>query len=197
MGGNVFVSHSAVPPQRWRQAFPEAAIVHKLPSGIDAETLLWLHNDALHGLGGKIPRGIHFVVLHDEPSDEKGLAALSSGAVGYAHAHAAPQLLRTIESVVRNQGVWVGESLLGRLARAIGAVTAAPAELGQHPALDKLSGREREVAVLVGQGESNKEIARRLDVSERTVKAHLTAIFDKLGVRDRLQLAVALASPPG
>lgn len=55
-----------------------------------------------------------------------------------------------------------------------------------------LSGREITVAQLVGQGASNKEVARQLDIAERTVKAHLTAIFEKLQVRDRLQLSLRI-----
>jgi DNA-binding NarL/FixJ family response regulator len=57
---------------------------------------------------------------------------------------------------------------------------------------EELSGREAEVAREVVAGRSNKEIARVLGITERTVKAHLGAIFAKLGVRDRLQLALRL-----
>ena len=53
-----------------------------------------------------------------------------------------------------------------------------------------LTRREREVALLISRGSCNKEIAVKLKISERTVKAHLTSIFLKLGVSDRLQLAV-------
>jgi len=55
---------------------------------------------------------------------------------------------------------------------------------------DCLSEREVQVARLIANGASNKEIADRLVITERTVKAHLTAIFEKLGVRDRLQLSL-------
>jgi DNA-binding NarL/FixJ family response regulator len=65
----------------------------------------------------------------------------------------------------------------------------------QHPALELLSERERAVALCVARGESNKEITQKLDIAERTIKAHLTTIFEKLGVRDRLQLAVLLNTP--
>lgn len=57
-------------------------------------------------------------------------------------------------------------------------------------AFDALTPREREIAVLVGEGVNNKIIARRLDITERTVKAHLGAVFSKLGIPGRLQLAL-------
>ena len=56
--------------------------------------------------------------------------------------------------------------------------------------LDGLTPRQREIARLISDGSSNKEIAARLNVAESTVKAHLTAIFRKLKVSDRLQLAL-------
>ena len=56
--------------------------------------------------------------------------------------------------------------------------------------LSRLTSREREVSLLVAGGNRNKEIASRLKISEYTVKAHLRAIFQKLGIEDRLRLAV-------
>jgi DNA-binding NarL/FixJ family response regulator len=55
---------------------------------------------------------------------------------------------------------------------------------------DQLSDREREVLVLVADGLANKQIARHLGISERTVKAHLTSIFQRIGVTDRTQAAL-------
>jgi DNA-binding NarL/FixJ family response regulator len=54
----------------------------------------------------------------------------------------------------------------------------------------KLSQREIEVTQAIAKGASNKVVARQLDISERTVKAHVTAIFEKLGVTDRLKLVL-------
>ena len=59
-----------------------------------------------------------------------------------------------------------------------------------------LTPREREIALLVGAGVSNKAIAQRLDITERTVKAHLGAVFNKLGVTGRLQLALRVTARP-
>jgi DNA-binding NarL/FixJ family response regulator len=132
--------------------------------------------------------------MEDRPSDERGLSALSQGASGYCNAHAAPELLHDIEAVVRNQGLWVGESLLNRLIAGI-SMRSPVKSMEDHPALNALSERERDVAIRIARGESNKEIARDLNLAERTIKAHLSSIFEKLGVRDRLQLALVLATP--
>ena len=61
---------------------------------------------------------------------------------------------------------------------------------GERAVQDQLSDREREVLVLVADGMPNKQIARRLGISERTVKAHLTSIFQRIGVTDRTQAAL-------
>ena len=61
---------------------------------------------------------------------------------------------------------------------------------GPEPALEVLSQRERQVAEAASRGSTNKEIARTMGITERTVKAHLSAAFDKLGVRDRMQLSL-------
>ena len=60
--------------------------------------------------------------------------------------------------------------------------------------LAALTLREREIAELIGNGESNKQIARQLLITERTVKAHLTGIFRKLGIVDRLSLALRVSA---
>ena len=55
-----------------------------------------------------------------------------------------------------------------------------------------MTAREQEAALLVAGGASNKEIARQLDITERTAKAHVSAMLEKLGARDRLQLSLIL-----
>lgn len=68
---------------------------------------------------------------------------------------------------------------------------ASPGELGPRERdKPRLSNREREIVALVAQGFKNKEIAERMFISEQTVKNHLHNIFDKLGVSDRLELAL-------
>lgn len=121
------------------------------------------------------------------------MQALTAGAAGCCNTHAAPEVLNQVAMVVSNGGLWVGQSLLQRLVGSTGRI------LGQRPAEAKndgwgalLSEREVQVAKQVACGASNKEIASLLSISERTVKAHLTSIFEKLGLRDRLQLSLKI-----
>ena len=61
-----------------------------------------------------------------------------------------------------------------------------------HPLLKRLTQKEQEVALLLKKGLSNKEIALHVGITERTVKAHLSSIFEKTGAKDRLALALVL-----
>lgn len=184
---------------RWRQAFPDGRIV-STPETLAANgsaSLLWLHSpstaesriDQSISTAKKILPEIRIVVLSNTPTQQEALLALHSGAAGYCHAQATPGLLQQVATVVENGGLWIGSDLMGRLLAATGQFHSCDPG---HPALDQLTSREREVALAVGRGISNKEVAHQLAISERTVKAHLSAIFEKLEVRDRLQLVVFL-----
>ena len=92
--------------------------------------------------------------------------------------------------------VWIRRSLTAQLLEQLGERmrTATLSRKSEADLLAELTKREREIASLVARGENNKIIARNLDITERTVKAHLTEIFRKLGVTDRLKLAVLISS---
>jgi DNA-binding NarL/FixJ family response regulator len=108
------------------------------------------------------------------------LGALDAGAVGYLLKDAAPDELRGgVRAAAR------GESPLSP--KAARALVASRASRGGPV---ELSPREREVLGCVAQGLPNKLIARRLEISEKTVKAHLTSIYQQIGVTDRTQAAL-------
>jgi DNA-binding NarL/FixJ family response regulator len=135
------------------------------------------------------------VVLSDLPTDEEAIAAFSAGARGYCNTHAFSQVLVQVAAVVLQGGLWIGESLMRRLVSATSRVQAqasgAAAAEGANWSKD-LTDREKEVAATLAAGASNKEIARALGITERTVKAHVGAILEKLHVRDRLQLSLVV-----
>jgi len=197
MKRQLFITDRAEPLPRWREAFPAAEILpYPVPGTLFAHNLdtavIWLHVQAeTKDFAERIrsvkamAAGCPVVVLSNLPSNEEGLQAFSAGAAGYCNALAIPDVLRQVSTVVEQGGLWVGQDLMQRLFTALTA-RAAPAQT----ALTALSAREHQVAQAVARGGTNKEIARAMGITERTVKAHLSAIFEKLGVRDRLQLSL-------
>lgn len=186
-------------PASWRHAMPDAVVLREAWKGLfhaDEPGIVWLRLAAGKDLASTIA-GLNLspaqrlVVLADEPHEALIAEALAAGATGCCNTHAAPEVLRQVALVVTNGGLWVGQSLLQRLVKNTAHV------LGQSPKstpndklFAELSEREAQVARLVAGGASNKEVSESLAITERTVKAHLTAIFEKLGLRDRLQLSV-------
>jgi two-component system, NarL family, nitrate/nitrite response regulator NarL len=133
------------------------------------------------------------VVTSTVLQDPEGLRALNAGARGYCHALAVPAVLKEVAQVVAHGGLWLGPDLVQRLMAATrDALARSPNAPLPQVDLSVLSERERQVAQAVADGKSNKEVAEQLFISERTVKAHLGAAFEKLGVRDRVQLVLYL-----
>jgi DNA-binding NarL/FixJ family response regulator len=120
------------------------------------------------------------VMLTSFADHERVMEALDSGAVGYMLKDAeSDELLRGVRAAAR------GESPLSpRAARAL--ITE---RRGQRP-FEQLTARELDVLRLVARGLSNKQVAWRLAISEKTVKAHMTSIFGRIGVADRTQAAL-------
>lgn len=214
-------SAAAAVPERWHEAFPHAqalaaeALQLCLRDQEPAQCLVWLSSaDAQWPLYLRqvlqAQPGARVVLLSDAPQALEGLNALNQGARGYTHAYGVPALLQEVALVVEHGGLWVGPDLLQRLvgatqaalagraaldkARAPAASTATPRAAPVSNAWSLLSVREAQVARAVVAGRSNREVAALLFISERTVKAHLGAVFEKLGVRDRLQLVLRLAA---
>jgi DNA-binding NarL/FixJ family response regulator len=125
------------------------------------------------------------VILTSFSDRDRIVGALDAGAVGYLLKDAEPEeILAGVRAAAR------GESPLHpRAARELLAARADPMS-SRDAGQVELTPREREVLTLVRQGLANKQIARRLGISERTVKAHLTSCFQRIGVADRTQAAV-------
>jgi DNA-binding NarL/FixJ family response regulator len=120
------------------------------------------------------------VILTSFSDRERILAALDAGAVGYLLKDSEPEdIFQGIRAAAR------GESPLAPKV----ASTVLQARTAARPAAD-LTKREREVLALVAAGLANKQIARRLGISEKTVKSHLTRVFSVIGVTDRTQAAL-------
>lgn len=132
----------------------------------------------------------HLIALSHQPNDEEGIAALRAGARGYCNAYIDPRLLAKAVTTVQNGEAWVGRRLTDRLVALVGQNAPLQVDTDSSIDLDLLTAREQQIALQIGMGSSNKLIAQRLGITERTVKAHLGSVFAKLGVHDRLQLAL-------
>jgi len=135
----------------------------------------------------RLSAGLRMVFASSRPNDAEGLAAIEAGCSGYCHAFASIEQLTQVLDVVESGELWVGRAILNRLLRAVDHASKAPAAPGWAAGLTE---REQEVAQRAALGESNADIAAALDITERTVKSHLSAVFEKIGVADRLQLAL-------
>lgn len=155
--------------------------------------LLDLHMPGNHGLAGlaairaQYPEvAVAVVSANDDPRVVR--RALDHGAAGYLPKSAGLDELRTAIRSVLACEQWLPASLRAAVARAPSSAhdTALAARLAS------LSPQQFRVLTLVAKGLLNKQIADRLDVQERTVKAHASAIFERLGVRNRTQASVVL-----
>ncbi|WP_416137010.1 helix-turn-helix transcriptional regulator [Halomonas sp. HK25] len=197
MMATYFISQGRDEIPRWREAFSDARLIS--PREINARMVrgdcVWVTVDT-QGWPPLVAelqrRGAAVGVMSYSPSATEAFQALESGARGYVHALSSPELLRQAQLVILNQGIWVPPDLMARVVggtfRALGGLDQAQSEEFQS-----LTERERTVTRAVLEGQSNKEVARSLGITERTVKAHLGAVFAKIGVRDRMQLVLRLS----
>lgn len=181
--------------QRWKQVLQNDYQLREASSGPEVQTaigsqpiaLILLHRSmvALDFFAGL--KGHRFFVFTDIPEDNEAYTLLKMGASGYANAYMSPARLREAVRVALSGRVWVGQKLMQKI---ISGATRSLLMEDNGPPDKNLSEREWEVALLVSRGRSNLEIAAELDITERTVKAHIGSIFKKTKTASRLQLAL-------
>ena len=189
MSGNlrkvqIYLRHSSFvfePSRLARELSPDVVLMDLMPN-VDGLT-------AIERLRAEQPQ-VAVVILTTYNEDDLMMRGLRAGARGYLLKDTDREtLLNTIRAAAR------GETLLKPEIMARLLSQAEPHSAKPHGALD-LTEREREVLQAVARGERSKEIAVRLGITERTVKAHLASIYNKLGVDSRAA-AIAVASQRG
>lgn len=152
-----------------------------------------------------MPEGIHdladiialqpttkIILLTELVDQREEISAILFGVKAYLNIDVAPHVLHKVIKTVLSNEVWVDRKFVSRLLNEIQDITHARQKEAKQ--LDKgvelMTPREGEIAELVATGASNRRIAECLSISERTVKAHLGVIFRKIGISDRLQLAL-------
>ena len=186
----------SVPGCRVQEAADLPGVLAALAAEPDTDlVLLDLHMPGSHGLSGLATlRGQHpgvavlVVSAHDEPRIVRRV--LDHGAAGFIPKSANPAEIGQAICHVLDCGSW----LPPYLADAVAALPANPADTDLASRLARLTEQQSRVLALLAEGLLNKQVADRLDIQERTVKAHVTAIFEKLQVRNRTQASLLLKS---
>ena len=208
----ILCSTSSALRERWRTALGDQHTVYPTSSlqdlGILARQqisfdLLLLHRPLVDAeVVAYIRRSAptcRLFLLSDRPDEDEGLAFLRLGIVGYANSYMSDARLREAVRTVAAGGVWINQQLMQRLIAQTAHAEGAGVNGGgtSRQPLRNLSNREYQIAGLVAEGLSNLEIAERLGITERTVKAHLGAIYAKTSTRGRLGLALLVNQPGG
>lgn len=139
--------------------------------------------------------GIRIIMLTTYDDDEYIIDALTHGAVGYILKNIAPDKLIDCIAAVKNGNVLISPEIAKKLIEYASGLKAG----GEKTALDTsstdiwydvLSRREREILGLLAEGLGNRQIADKLFLADQTVKNHISVIYSKLGVHDRVKLAM-------
>jgi len=130
---------------------------------------------------------LKLLVLSDQPNFSEGQKLLHLGIKGYANTYIHLLHLNQAIALINSGNIWLYPSFMQELIHATQQTKSK-----QDNLLELLTSREKETALQVASGKSNKEIAKALNITERTVKAHLSSIYEKTELGDRISLALEL-----
>lgn len=133
------------------------------------------------------------ILLTRTPKEKEGTVMLEAGAKGYCETDIDSVLLNKAVKGVLGGEIWVPRNVIPQLVEDFVSLTGRRKKhTGAKPKnlLERLTPRERQIVRIISTGASNKEIASQLSISEKTVKAHLTDIFRKFAVSDRVHLVL-------
>jgi len=191
--------------QRWQQGLANQTDITETHSIQQLEHYLSQNNHELVLLHLSVPdlQGVEDVIalrkkypqtqlmaFSDVPDDHEALALLKFGIQGYSNAYLSLDLLAKAVNVVKNGEIWMGRKLMQRLMENLVKINLQFTENNDIHRLDQLTDQEKKITYLVAEGACNKIIGSKLNITDRTVKTHLTSIFKKTHTHNRLELAM-------
>ena len=180
-------------PQEYKSSCYETMKVLYKAISNEQPAIILCHNDLLNendiALSSiKILTSARILLIGPSQTIDEQIAVLKQGARGYFDSTSPIEKIYDALYSVLHGEVWVKRDVISELVDGLTKTAEVTAE--QHALLAQLTPKEIAVAEQVSHGATNKMIAKQMDITERTVKAHLTAIFQKLAVPDRLALAI-------
>ncbi len=176
-----------------QQSLQQSLLVREtLPETPEKDDLHLLHitslgQEVLQWMPAAVASGLNVAVCSDRPDINEMLQCVQAGSKAYCNSYMQAGLYQQMITALANDQSWFPPQMLQQtfvLAQAALGVQKKPDLIAQ------LTARENEIAQAVADGLSNNQIAERFDISARTVKAHLTNIFKKLDIRDRVALVL-------
>lgn len=130
----------------------------------------------------------HILLFSNTPTAEEGMQWFQKGIKGYLNTFAHPDRIEQAVNTILAGNIWLGQSVMQSMIQAISNQSSSVSEGWK----ETLTEREIETANWILQGKSNLEIANAMEISERTVKAHVHNLLEKLDAKDRLNLVIKI-----
>lgn len=130
----------------------------------------------------------NLICLSSKLNEIKGFKLLKEGIKAYGNTYMTPMNLKNAIDTVKTNKIWIYPELMSFI---INNSTISASSIHSEK-IDELSSREFEVSKYVSKGLSNRDIAKELSITERTVKAHISSIFMKLDIKDRVSLGIMI-----
>lgn len=141
-------------------------------------------------LDGLLEKGYGILLFSNLPDTEEAFVWFQKGIKGYLNTHANAERIMQAISVIKDGHIWLGQTVMNALIQ-----KSAEVEEQKQPNdgwRKHVTDREAQTLALVMEGKSNNEIAEKMFISERTVKAHMSKLLEKLGAKDRLGLVLKI-----
>ncbi|WP_404338817.1 LuxR C-terminal-related transcriptional regulator [Pseudoalteromonas mariniglutinosa] len=192
MRHNIFITQEQLVSPHWQHAFPDCDIRTLPPKRVTADTITWILAGTpnwLEHVAKNSQQRIPVIVMTTQLDIRELCQALQLGARGYVEAFATKIIIEQVADTICNGAIWLPGQLLSNL---VGVLSRQHLTYQHHCDLSCLTKREHQVVDIVVTGATNKQVANQLAITERTVKEHLSSVFNKLNVKDRMQLMLAV-----
>lgn len=194
---HLITSHSGFKNSAWLSIASDVQITQQ-PNDLDKIThgdTLWLlvpQPNWLDLIKHSVSNGAKVVAMYSIPNKDEMEKALMHGAYAYCPVTADESTLTAVKQAGLSESLWIPSAYIRLIASGLNGLTKKQSEVKRKIHNLNISPKEQGVVELILEGKTNAEIASELFISERTVKEHLTKVFKKLKVKDRLQLALLI-----